>query len=64
MGNLRNLKTDERLLKALNDSSKHEQSESERHEQRVSFVFGSLDSGSNVTRERVRELLAQDGLCV
>ena len=30
---------------------------SELHEQRVSFVYGSLDSKSNITREHIRQVI-------
>ena len=54
------LKTNAKLLSALNDSVKRPQTAEDRKEQRVSFVFGSLDSESSVTRERVREILAKE----
>ena len=56
------LKTNANLLDALLASVKRPQSAEERQEQRVSFVFGSLDSESSVTRERVREILAKEGV--
>lgn len=49
------LKTDDRLLRALENV----QSPSRREvkEQKVSFVFASIDSKSNMTKEQVRKLV-------
>lgn len=49
------LKTDKALLAELKGGKKPTADEVK--EQRVSFVFASLDSDSTITRERVRELL-------
>jgi hypothetical protein len=49
------LKTNEALLRDLRDAKKP--SPEEVKEQRVSFVFGSLDSKSPITREQVRKAL-------
>lgn len=49
------LKTNESLLRDLRDAKKP--SPEEVKEQRVSFVFGSLDSKSPITREQVRKAL-------
>ncbi|GGD48398.1 hypothetical protein GCM10007235_20390 [Pseudoxanthomonas indica] len=49
------LKTKEALLQNLRDAKKP--SAAEVREQRVSFVFGSLDSKSPITREMVRKAL-------
>lgn len=50
-----NLKTDARLLKEMHDARKPTREEIK--EQRVSFVFGSLDAKSPITREQVRKIL-------
>ena len=64
MGNsMRKLHTDAKLIQALSKSAKHKQSAEERQKQRVSFVFGSLDSDSGVTRDRVSELVLKDLTC-
>lgn len=63
MGNQVELKTNDMLLRALQDAVSKKPSQKEIMDQRVSFVFGSLDSSSNVTRERVRKIIEeQDGL--
>lgn len=49
------LKTNAELLKELRGIKKP--SPNEVREQRVSFVFGSLDSKSPITREQVRKAL-------
>jgi hypothetical protein len=56
-----NLKTDSSLLKALRDAPSANQSAEERQLQRVSFVYGSLDSDSAITRERVKQILVDQG---
>ncbi len=52
-----NLKTSADLLAELRNAKKP--SAEELKEQRVSFVFGSLDSKSPVTREQVRRMLEE-----
>lgn len=56
---LTNLKTDEALLQKLREAKKP--SRAEVREQRVSFVFGSLDSGNTMTKEQVRKLVESEG---
>lgn len=57
------LKTNSALLNALHNSLLKKPTAEEIMEQRVSFVFSSLNSGSSVTRDRVRKLLAeQEGI--
>lgn len=56
------LKTDPKLLSKLRQPSARKLSAAEILEQRVSFVFGSMKPDSEVTRERVRQIiLEQDG---
>ncbi len=49
------LKTDAALMQKLRES--REPTAAEVKEQRVSFVYGSLDFESSVTREQVRRML-------
>lgn len=57
------LKTNANLLEALQESLSRKPTIEEVREQRISFVYGSLSSKSNVTREQVRKrLVEQDGL--
>lgn len=49
------LKTDEALLRELKGIKKPTAEQVK--EQRVSFVFGSLDSESTITRDQVRKIL-------
>lgn len=59
---LLSLKTSEKLLNAVHRAAARKMTSEELREQRVSFVFGSMDSSSSVTRERVRQmLLDQEG---
>ncbi len=64
MGNeVLNLRTKPELLDALQRSLGRKPTAKDIQEQRVSFVYGSLSSKSNVTRDQVRKLLVeQDGL--
>jgi hypothetical protein len=56
---LTNLKTDGALLEALERSADHVITASELHNQRVSFIMGSVSEGNGLTRERVEQILAQ-----
>lgn len=57
------LKTDSTLLEALQKSASRKLTPKEILEQRVSFVFGSMDHTSDVTREQVKQLiLRQEGV--
>lgn len=53
------LKTDRSLIKALERASVEKPSEKELLEQRVSFIFGTLDADSDMTREAIRKILVQ-----
>lgn len=63
MGNeLLKLRTKDSLLEALQASLSRKPTAEEVREQRVSFVYGSLSSRSNVTRDQVRQrLVEQEG---
>lgn len=58
------LKTDDVLLDALKKAASVKQSANDLKEQRISFVFGSLDSKSGVTKEQVRKIIAEQEGCV
>jgi hypothetical protein len=53
------LKTNEALLKKLSSAAARQLTSGEIFEQRVSFVFGSIDSKSGITRERVRQVIRE-----
>ena len=53
------LKTKESTLQALQSAARRTLTPEEIQKQRVSFVMGSLDSESPVTREKVERLLAE-----
>lgn len=53
------LKTDQELVTALKGAAQQKQSAGELFEQRVSFVYSSVGSKNNITRERVRELVRE-----
>jgi hypothetical protein len=60
--NFLDLKTDPNLLSALRGAAQHKQTAAEILEQRVSFVYGAVDSQNGVTRDQIRKLiLEQDG---
>ena len=58
---LLSLKTSEALLSAVRVAGARKMTTDELLEQRVSFVYGSMDSSSAVTRERVRQMLLEQG---
>ena len=59
---IQELRSSSTLLRALENASRRHPTRDELFEQRVSFVYGSMDSKSGVTREQVRQLiLNQEG---
>jgi hypothetical protein len=57
------IKTKESTLRALREAVRRPRTAEEMQKQRVSFVMGSLDAESPMTREKVEKLLAeQQGL--
>ncbi|MDH5324390.1 MAG: hypothetical protein OEZ68_21600 [Gammaproteobacteria bacterium] len=61
--NISELKTDGQLLDALKKSSQVKLGPVEILEQRVSFVYGSMSSDSNVTREHIKQVISeQEGI--
>lgn len=57
------LKTDPALLDALREGAGRKMTASEKFEQRVSFVFGSLSEKNDMTKEQVRQqLLDRQGI--
>lgn len=61
MPSLSRYQTPSSLLDALRESVGKRLSPEELSEQRVSFVYGSLDSESNVTKEEVRKIISNQG---
>jgi hypothetical protein len=53
------LKTNESTLRALRAASEHPPGAAEVKKQRISFIMGSLNKESAVTRAKVVELLAE-----
>jgi hypothetical protein len=53
------LKTKESTLKALKKAAGRRLTPEEIHKQRISFIMGSLDAKSSITREKVEKLLAE-----
>lgn len=51
------LRTNEALLKALQQSSSRALSHERMEQQRLSFVMGSLDDDNDMTREQVEQVL-------
>lgn len=52
-------KTDTKLLDALAQAVRHKRTRTEIAEQRVSFIYSAMDKESGVTKERIREALAE-----
>lgn len=52
-------KTDESLLRRLDEAAKAGLTKAEVYQQRVSFVFGNLPNDSTLTRQQVAEELAK-----
>ncbi len=52
-----NLKTKESTLKALEIAMRTPTTAQEIHHQRISFIMGSLDTKSHMTRAKVEEIL-------
>ena len=58
---LLSLKTSPNLLQALRKAGSRPMSAKDLLEQRISFVYGSIDSKSGVTRDRIRQLILEQG---
>jgi len=59
MNKLKEIKTSKELLDALVNASSKKQSATEVNEQRVSFIYGSMDHKSGLTRSRIQEILTE-----
>lgn len=58
-----NLKTDKSLLDALGKAASHKLTAAEILEQRVSFVYSSVEREGNVTRQHIKQAIQeQEGL--
>lgn len=57
--NVSELRTSPALLEALDKAARRKLTAEEILEQRASFVFGSMDENSNVTRERIKHVIAE-----
>jgi len=53
------LKTEPGLLERLAVAAKQTITRAELHEQRVSFIYGSLPADSTITREHIEDVLAK-----
>lgn len=53
------LKTRETLLEALREAAKRPMNEEELRRQRVSFIMGTLNMDSTITRDQVEDILAR-----
>lgn len=59
VANISGLKTDATLLEALEKTASKRLTAEEVLEQRISFVFGSMGSDSNVTRQYIRQVIEE-----
>jgi hypothetical protein len=53
------IKTDDKLLKRLEASTKTKASKSRAHKQRVSFIYGALPTNSTITRDQIESVVAK-----
>lgn len=53
------LHTSKALLDALSAKPTHDLTAAELHRQRVSFILGSVDENSGITRDQVEDVLAR-----
>jgi hypothetical protein len=53
------LKTDDKLLKRLEASTKTKASKARSRAQRVSFIYGALPAESTITRDQIKSVLAK-----
>ena len=60
MSDLASLKTQDALLEALSKGVSVHPSFKDLFEQRVSFIYGSMSSDSDITRDRIREVLEEN----
>lgn len=56
---MNDLKTDPKLLNTLERAAKTKMTAAQKREQTVSFVMSSFVNNEGVTREKVREILAE-----
>ncbi len=57
------IKTNSFLLEALRNAAQVKQTAQDRLEQRVSYIFGSVDADNGITKDRIRQFLVnEDGL--
>jgi hypothetical protein len=59
VSNFFSAKADRRLIQKLEHAAQQRQSPKEILEQSVSFVYGSIDKESNVTRDQVRKIIVE-----
>lgn len=59
MVNIVGMKSNAKLLQKLKQASEKKQTPQEIREQRVSFIYGSIDNKKGVTRSRIQEILAE-----
>lgn len=57
--NIKRQQTNPGLLAAIHESMLRKPSEEEIHNQRVSFIIGSMKPNSPVTREKIERVLAE-----
>jgi hypothetical protein len=52
-------RTDPQVLKALREAAGRPMTPEQRHQQKVSFIMGTMGEGSTVTREEIERILAK-----
>ena len=57
--NAASAKGDPRVLKALKEAATQQMTTEERHQQKVSFIMGTMGSDSTITSEDVEKILAE-----
>lgn len=57
--NAANAKGDPKVLKALKKAATQQMTAEERHQQKVSFIIGTMGGDSTITSEDVEKILAE-----
>lgn len=57
VGTVGNIRTDDGLLRALQEAASRGMSSHEMREQRLSFIMSLMKDGSGVTRDRIKAVL-------
>lgn len=51
------VKTDEKLLKRLEEAAKRKMTKEEKMKQRISFIYAGMSHDSSISKQRIEEIL-------